>query len=94
MESMFYNNMEFDGDLSTWSMSQVVTTVSMFQNAASFSGTGVDLWDVSSVQNMTSMVSLWPRLVEFCCRSRIAYVANINVARHTEYGIVSRSSNV
>jgi Mycoplasma protein of unknown function, DUF285 len=64
MDSMFYNNIEFDGDLSTWSMSQVATTVSMFQNAASFRGTGVDLWDVSSVQNMTSMVSLWPRLVE------------------------------
>ena len=54
MERMFQDASSFDGDISSWNVSNVQTMNSMFLNAATFSQ-DLSSWDVSNVQNMQAM---------------------------------------
>jgi len=54
MRGMFQNAGSFNGDLSTWEVSNVKTMANMFRGAASFNGDLSD-WEVSKVEQMTGM---------------------------------------
>ena len=54
MTSMFRGAGQFDGDLSSWNVSQVADTSSMFRDAASFNGS-LSSWNVSGVTAMANM---------------------------------------
>merc|ERR1712178_1684 len=51
---MFVGASNFNGDLSSWDVSQVTTMTSMFNGASSFNG-DLSSWDVSSVTKMDRM---------------------------------------
>lgn len=52
---LFSGNTGFDQDVSGWDTSSVLTMDYMFESAVSFTGTGVNSWDVSSVVEFDSM---------------------------------------
>jgi surface protein len=52
---MFYDTI-FNGDISSWDVSNVVSMPNMFSNATSFN-IDISSWDVSSVTNMGGMFS-------------------------------------
>ena len=54
MSSMFNNAQSFNGDISSWNVSQVTDTSEMFRDAARFNQDISD-WDVSQVTDMSSM---------------------------------------
>ena len=55
MGSMFANCVRFDSDLSLWNVANVLYMNSMFSNASSFTGRGLENWSVDNVQTMDSM---------------------------------------
>jgi surface protein len=55
MSELFYNESDFNEDISSWDVSSVTNMMSMFWNATSFNG-DVSNWDVS---NVTTMVNLF-----------------------------------
>eukprot|EP00519_Triparma_laevis_P003093 CAMPEP_0182500088 /NCGR_PEP_ID=MMETSP1321-20130603/8263_1 /TAXON_ID=91990 /ORGANISM="Bolidomonas sp., Strain RCC1657" /LENGTH=49 /DNA_ID= /DNA_START= /DNA_END= /DNA_ORIENTATION= len=48
MRAMFYEAKAFNGDLSTWNVSNVTTMAGMFGSASVFNG-DLSSWDVSNV---------------------------------------------
>ena len=56
MYRMFRDASSFNGNLSSWNVSQVTGMTGMFSGASSFDGT-VSSWDVSQVTDMTGMFS-------------------------------------
>ena len=54
MSSMFYDNVEFNGDLSTWDVSKVERTDRMFLSSG-IENSGVGRWDVRALVNAESM---------------------------------------
>merc|ERR1719269_369579 len=54
MEAMFVSASSFNGDLSKWDVSSVITMFGMFYGASSFNG-DLSKWDVSSVTTMRYM---------------------------------------
>ena len=54
MESMFYNNKHFKGDLSKWDVSNVENMRSMFASTYKCN-TDISNWDVSNVKDADSM---------------------------------------
>ena len=54
MNSMFYEATAFNGDLSSWDVSNVIIMEGMFSDASSFNG-DLSSWDVSSVTSMGGM---------------------------------------
>ena len=61
METMFLNNTEFRGDLSTWDVSNVVAMDGMFQGSG-ISDSGIGNWDVGSLVHARSMFEGAPKL--------------------------------
>ena len=53
MSGLFLNNSTFNGDISTWDVSNVTSMSRMFEN--SIFNQPIDDWDVSKVENMSSM---------------------------------------
>jgi len=68
MEVLFSNNSTFNGDITTWDLSNVVTMQALFFNATSFNQ-DISVWDISNVtiaggvfRNATSFnqdISVW-----------------------------------
>ena len=58
MARMFYGSPSFNQDLSGWKTGKVINMAQMFWGAKSFTGSGLENWDVSKVQSMNSMF-LW-----------------------------------
>lgn len=55
MTQMFQGALSFDANLSLWDVSNVINTDYMFADAKSFTGTGLDSWDVGDAGSMISM---------------------------------------
>ena len=53
-EGMFYNTLAFNGDLSSWDVSNVTTMEGMFCCAPAFNG-DLSSWNVSNVTKMAGM---------------------------------------
>ena len=51
---MFNNASKFNGNISTWDVSNVETMEEMFENASSFNG-DISNWNVSNVKDMSYM---------------------------------------
>ena len=56
MDSMFYNAIAFNQDISTWDVSNVTNMNNMFRGATAFNQ-GITGWVVSNVTNMSNMFS-------------------------------------
>ncbi len=54
LDNMFFNNSDFNADLSNWNVSKVTNMSYMFWQAKSFNQ-DIGNWDVSSVTNMHRM---------------------------------------
>ena len=54
MDSLFYSNRSFNGDISNWDVSNVTNMSWMFFEASSFNQ-DIGEWDVSNVKNMSDM---------------------------------------
>jgi surface protein len=52
MCSTFYGAAAFNSDISKWNTSSVNELEYTFSGAASFTGTGVDLWNINKVKTM------------------------------------------
>jgi surface protein len=55
MTGMFYNTLNFNGNLGGWNTSTITNMDSMFFNAQFFVGDGLDDWDTQNVTNMQNM---------------------------------------
>lgn len=55
MEGMFTNTPSFNGDLSLWNVSRVVSMKKQFRQATSFNG-DLSRWDVRNLTDMEQMV--------------------------------------
>ena len=55
MDRMFAHQEEFNQDLSQWDVSNVTNMSHMFTNCSSFTGIGLENWNVSSVANFWAM---------------------------------------
>jgi len=55
MQFMFFNAAAFDGDLSTWDVSNVENMASMFSGAKEFKGGNLSGWNTGKVKDMSSM---------------------------------------
>jgi surface protein len=54
MDSLFLDATTFDGDISSWDVSDVTSMISLFNGAARFNK-DISKWDVSSVQNISGL---------------------------------------
>ena len=52
----------FNGDLSNWDVSNVISMRGIFVGCHKFEGKGLENWDVSNVKNMRNMFSLCKKL--------------------------------
>ena len=55
MQKTFYKAAAFNGDISAWITSSITNMGFTFSGASSFSGTGVDLWNVNKVTIMSNI---------------------------------------
>jgi len=57
MQNMFVNSINFNDNLSGWNTSNVTTMNGMFNNCASFSGSGLENWNLSRLNSSTSLTN-------------------------------------
>ena len=55
MVATFNKAAAFNGDVSAWITSSVTSMQNTFSYATSFTGTGVDLWNINKVKNIRSI---------------------------------------
>merc|ERR1719378_494642 len=84
---MFYSALSFNGDVSSWDVSQVTNMESMFSSASSFNG-DVSSWDVSQVTNMKSMFASASSFSQKMCWVLNPDVSMSNVVLMTDGALV------
>ena len=90
MSRLFYHAKSFNGDISTWDVSNVRDMSSMFQDATLFNGY-ISKWEVSSVSNMKDMFRNAASFKQNLCGSRWVHSKAAKTNMFTgSFGSISR----